>query len=104
MGIADPALLEIAGKVVFEVDPDNPYPAAFTGHVRIDYEDGSAEEISQGHMRGGVVEPLTRAEIDAKFRANVAFGNMPDADRLLDICNRIGAMDGDYTLVRGLRA
>ena len=103
-GIADPALLEIAGKVGFEVDPDNPYPAAFTGHIRIDYDDGSVEEIAQGHMRGGMVEPLTREEIDAKFRANVAFGQMDNADALLDICNQIGAMEGDYTLVKGLRA
>lgn len=102
-GISDPTLLEIASKVSFEVDPDNPYPAAFTGHVRIDYKDGHVEEFSQGHMRGGVVEPLTRDEINAKFRANVAFGNIPDADRLLDICNRIGAMDGDYALIRGFR-
>lgn len=102
-GIADPALLAIADKVGFEVDPDNPYPAAFTGHIRIDYDDGSVEEISQGHMRGGIVEPLSREEIDAKFRANVAFGQMEKADALLEICNQIGAMKDDYTLVRGLR-
>ncbi len=103
-GIADPALLDIAGKVGFEVDPDNPYPAAFTGHVRIDYTDGRVEEINQGHMRGGIDEPLTREQIDAKFRANVAFGQLQNADVLLDICNRIGAMQSDYTLVRELRA
>ena len=103
-GIADPALLEIAGKVGFEIDPENPYPAAFTGHIRIDYADGSVEEINQGHMRGGIEEPLTREEIDAKFRANVAFGKLDTADAILDICNRIGAMEGDFSLIRGLRA
>ena len=102
-GIADPALLDIAGKVGFEVDPDNPYPAAFTGHIRIDYEDGTIEEISQGHMRGGIAEPLTRDEIDAKFKANVAFGNLGTADEILNICNEIGTMKGDYTLVKGFR-
>ncbi len=102
-GIADPDLLAIAGKVGFEIDPDNPYPAAFTGHVRIDYVDGRVEEISQGHMRGGVDEPLTRDEIDAKFRANVAFGAVEEADRLLAVCNRIGAMGGDYRAVREFR-
>jgi len=102
-GIADPALLNIAGKVGFEVDPDNPYPAAFTGHIRIHYEDGSTEEISQDHMRGGIVAPLTRQEIDAKFKANVAFGQLETADEILDICNQIGSMKGDSTLVRGLR-
>ncbi|MFT7059416.1 MAG: 2-methylcitrate dehydratase PrpD [Pseudorhodobacter sp.] len=102
-GIADPALLQIAGKVGFEIDPENPYPAAFTGHIRIDYDDGSVAEISQDHMRGGIAEPLTRAQIDAKFRANLAFGQMENADALLGICNQIGAMEGDYKLVRGFR-
>jgi 2-methylcitrate dehydratase PrpD len=103
-GIIDPGLLDIAQKVGFEVDPDNPYPAAFTGHIRIDYTDGRVEEIAQGHMRGGMVEPLTRDQIDAKFRANVAFGQMENADALLAICDSIGAMQGDYTVIRGLRA
>ncbi|MDG1378265.1 MAG: MmgE/PrpD family protein [Yoonia sp.] len=103
-GIADPKLLDIAGKVGFVVDPENPYPAAFTGHIRIDYDDGSVEEVNQGHMRGGIVEPLTRSEIDAKFRANVAFGKLENADALLAICNQIGAMEGDFTLIRRLRA
>jgi hypothetical protein len=31
-------------------------------------------------MRGGVEEPLTRDEIDAKFRANVAFGGHENAE------------------------
>lgn len=52
--IADSALLDLAEKVGFEIDPANPYPDAFTGHVRQDYADGSSEEIEQGHMRGGV--------------------------------------------------
>lgn len=102
-GIADFALLDIAGKVSFEVDPNNPYPAAFTGHIKIDYDDGSVEEISQGHMRGGMVEPLSRVQIDAKFRANVAFGKLATADALLAICDQIGAMKGDFKLIRGLR-
>ena len=96
-------LLEVASKVGFEIDPENPYPAAFTGHIRIEYVDGSIQEISQGHMRGGVVEPLTRDEIDSKFCANVAFGDSSDEKRLLDICNRIGAMEGDFSIIRGLR-
>ncbi|WP_265502587.1 MmgE/PrpD family protein [Paracoccus beibuensis] len=97
--IADRQLLELAGKVGFEVDPDNPYPNAFTGHVRLTYVDGEVREIDQRHMRGGAAEPLSRAEIDAKFAANVAFGGALDGDRLLSICNHIAAMEGDHTLI-----
>lgn len=100
--ITDPALLDVAGKVGFAVDPDNPYPAAFTGHVRIEYENGHVEEIAQGHMRGGNVAPLSRAEIDAKFRANLAFGGSDAADRLLALCDRIGTGQGEAALIRGL--
>lgn len=101
--IADRDLLELAGKVGFEVDPQNPYPDAFTGHVRLTYGDGMVREVEQGHMRGGAVEPLSRAEIDGKFAANVAFGGAQDGDRLLNICNRISAMQGDHALIAQLK-
>jgi hypothetical protein len=55
-------------------------------------------------MCGGIVEPLTRNQIDAKFRANVAFGQMENAEALLAICDSIGAMQGNYTVIRGLQA
>lgn len=100
--IADPELLRIVGLVDFEVDPQNPYPAAYTGHVRIVYRDGRIEEVEQGHMRGGIEEPLTRDDIDAKFRANVAFGGHADPDALLAVCDRIGAMQGGHELIAEL--
>lgn len=100
--IADPELLRIAGRVGFEIDPGNPYPDAFTGHVRLDYADGRVEEVEQGHMRGGAEEPLTRAEIDAKFRANARFGGHEQPDRLLAVCDAIGALQGDYRLIEEL--
>lgn len=98
--LADAALMGIAGKVGFQIDPNNPYPAAFTGHLRIDYDDGRSLAASQDHMRGGVADPLSRAEIDATFRANCAFGGAtPDqAAQLLDTCNRIASGDPDSKL------
>lgn len=100
--IADRALLDIAGKVTFEIDPDNPYPAAYTGHIRIHYANGTISEADRGHMRGGVKEPLSRDEIDAKFRTNAAYGCHASADQVLELCNAIAAMSGDYTLIRKL--
>ena len=100
--VTDQELLAIAGKVVFEIDPDNPYPAAFTGHVRIEYEDGSVEEAERGHMRGGAIEPLSRQEIDDKFRANVRFGGHAAPDTVLALCDRIGAGEGNDAIIREL--
>ncbi|MEH6726784.1 MAG: MmgE/PrpD family protein, partial [Hyphomicrobiales bacterium] len=98
--INDPELLAIASKVDFEIDPDNPYPAAFTGHIRIEYADGTIIEEEQDHMRGGAKEPLTRQEINDKFRANLRFGQITDTESILDVCDRIAAGDDDTTLLR----
>ncbi|MDF1608703.1 MmgE/PrpD family protein [Hoeflea sp. YIM 152468] len=100
--IKDPDLLAIAGKVGFEIDPDNPYPAAFTGHVRIEYEDGSIEEAERGHMRGGPTEPLSRQDIDDKFRANMRFGGHAAPDTVLALCDRIAAGEGNDALIKEL--
>lgn len=100
--IADPDLLRLCALMDFEIDPDNPYPAAYTGHVRIHYSNGRIEEAEQGHMRGGIEEPLMREEIDAKFTANARFGGHVAPEKLLDVCNRIAAMQGGPELIEEL--
>jgi 2-methylcitrate dehydratase PrpD len=100
--ITDPDLLDLAGRVGFVIDPDNPYPSAYTGHVRIKYRDGTEVEVRQGFLRGGRDAPLTPDEIDEKFHTNCRFGHYPGADSLLSVCDRIGSMTGDYQLIREL--
>jgi len=100
--VTDPELLALAAKVDFEIDPGNPYPAAFTGHVRIEYEDGRIEEAERGHMRGGATEPLSRQEIDDKFRANMRFGGHADPDAVLALCDRIASGEGHDAIIREL--
>ena len=72
--VADPRLRAIAGKVRYEVDPDNPYPNEYTGHIRVRLKDGSTLEERQAHIRGGKHEPLSRADVEEKFRGNCAYG------------------------------
>lgn len=83
--VRDAAVLALAAKVSYEVDPQNEYPANYTGHVRAVLKDGSVREEFQPCLRGGVRAPLTRADIVRKFRANLAYGGMAAerADRLL---------------------
>jgi 2-methylcitrate dehydratase PrpD len=76
--VRDPGLLALAAKVRYEVDPANEYPRNYTGEVRVTLRDGSLREARQPHLRGGVREPLGRAEIAAKFRANAAYGGWPE--------------------------
>lgn len=71
---ADPAVRVLAAKVRYVVDPANPYPAEYTGHLRARLKDGTVVEERQDHLRGGAHEPLPRAAIEAKFFANAAFG------------------------------
>ena len=72
--VRDPRLRALAAKVRYEVDPDNPYPNEYTGHVRVRTRDGSVVEERQPHMRGGAHEPLSRADVEEKFRGNCAYG------------------------------
>jgi 2-methylcitrate dehydratase PrpD len=69
----------LAAKVRYEIDPQNPYPRAFTGHLRATLRDGRTVEERQPHFRGGAQEPLTQAEIEAKFAANAAYGGWSPA-------------------------
>jgi len=77
--VADPAVLGAAAKVKYVIDPDNPYPNAFTGHIHVTLNDGRVMEVRQAHFRGGAEEPLTRDDILAKFRLNARHGGWGDA-------------------------
>jgi 2-methylcitrate dehydratase PrpD len=75
--VRDPRLLALAGKVGYEIDPHNPYPDEFTGHVRLVLSNGASVEERQAHFRGGAHEPLSRADLVEKFRLNCAHGGWP---------------------------
>jgi 2-methylcitrate dehydratase PrpD len=72
--VRDPAVLALAAKVRYQIDPNNPYPKNFTGHIRAVLRDGTVAEERQPYMRGGAQEPLTRADIEEKFLLNVRHG------------------------------
>jgi 2-methylcitrate dehydratase PrpD len=72
--IRDPQVLALAAKVKFAIDPDNPYPNNYTGHVRATMKDGSVIEERQPYLRGGAQEPLTRQDVTGKFALNAQHG------------------------------
>jgi 2-methylcitrate dehydratase PrpD len=84
--VKDERILALSSKVRYEVNPNDPYPKAYTGHVRMTLKDGRVFEERQPHIRGGAQEPLTRAEIEAKFRGNCEHGGWTAdrAQRFLD--------------------
>ncbi len=76
--VHDEAVLALAAKVRYVIDPDNPYPNGFTGHIRAVLKGGSVIEERQPHFRGGANEPLTRADIEEKFALNARYGGWDD--------------------------
>jgi 2-methylcitrate dehydratase PrpD len=72
--IRDERVLALAARVKFVIDPDNPYPNNYTGHIRATLRDGSVVEERQPYLRGGAQEPLTRQDVTDKFRLNAEHG------------------------------
>jgi 2-methylcitrate dehydratase PrpD len=89
--VRDTAMLALAAKVRYQIDPKNSYPKNFTGHIRATLRDGTAVEERQPHMRGGAQEPLTRADVEEKFLLNAAHGGW-SAARAADALKLIGAL------------
>ena len=84
----DPLLRALAAKVRYVVDPANPYPKRFTGHLRVTLDDGTVHEHRQDFFKGGAGHPLSDAELRRKFDANGAHGGMT-ADEAGRIASRI---------------
>jgi 2-methylcitrate dehydratase PrpD len=101
--VRDPAVLALAAKVRYVVDPNNPYPNAFTGHIRAVLKDGRVVEERQPHFRGGAKEPLTQADIVEKFALNVRHGGWDEARANAALKTLARLYDGqiDLTTLRG---
>jgi 2-methylcitrate dehydratase PrpD len=102
--VHDPAVRALAGKVRYVVDPDNPYPRQFTGHVRVTLKSGEVREASQGHFRGGRDEPMSAEALEAKFIANCIYGgwNANRAHSALVVLRALRAAPRvDLTALRG---
>ncbi|MFL6929011.1 MAG: MmgE/PrpD family protein [Xanthobacteraceae bacterium] len=72
--VRNAGVLALAAKVRYEIDPANPYPNEYTGHVRAVLRDGRIIEERQPHLRGGGHEPLTRRDLEEKFTLNAQHG------------------------------
>lgn len=96
--VKDPRVRALMAKISYIIDPANPYPKNYTGHIRAILKDGTVREVRKPHMRGGAHEPLPEAEIRTKYRDNALFGgwNMARSYRLsaaLEMVTHDGAVD-----------
>jgi len=101
--IRDERVLALAAKVKFVIDPDNPYPNNYTGHIRATLRDGSVVEERQPYLRGGAREPLTRQDVTDKFRLNAEHGGWSAAQSDAALKLMAGLYDGrvDLSSLRG---
>jgi 2-methylcitrate dehydratase PrpD len=77
--VKDAELLRVSQRVSYVVDPQNPYPKQFTGHVRVHLKNGRVLEARQGHFRGGVDAPLSDQDLRAKYHANCVYGGWSES-------------------------
>ncbi len=101
----DPALLALAARVRYTVDPDSPFPRSFPGRVRVRLVDGRMVEAHEPENRGGPGQPLTESEVVEKFRDNAGrtlpgfqlreiekaaldLENLDDVGALMTLCRR----------------
>ena len=64
----DPEVLRVAARVGYELDDTIDYPRQFVGDVAITLAGGDVVRERQDRPRGGPDAPLTRGELEAKFR------------------------------------
>ena len=101
--VGDQRVLALAAKVRYVIDPDNPYPNSYIGHVRAILRDGSVVEERQPHLRGGAQEPLTRQDVIDKFRLNAKHGgwSTTQSDAALQLMAGLFNRRIDLTSLRG---
>jgi len=101
--IRDPRVLALAAKVTYTIDPQNPYPRSFTGHIRATMKDGRVIEERQPHLRGGAHEPMTRQDVVDKFVLNAVHGGWTGAqsDAALELMATLYDGRIDLSLLRG---
>ena len=80
--VRDERVVALAARIRYRIDPANPYPGNFTGHVRARLADGRIVEERQPHLRGGAHEPLTRGDIKKKFMHDFRHGGWDDVRAL----------------------
>jgi 2-methylcitrate dehydratase PrpD len=86
-------LRALAAKVSYVVDPANPYPKQFIGHLRITLHNGEVHEHHQGFFKGGVDHPMSDADLQQKFLANCRYGQVSDEQAQM-LLQQLGSVFG----------
>jgi 2-methylcitrate dehydratase PrpD len=96
-------VLALASRVGYDLDPTIDYPRQFVGHVRVRLRDGRVLEEWQDHPRGGPDAPMTRDEIESKFRGNASLAVSADqASRVIQSVDALATAPSLRSLMESL--
>ena len=96
----NPEVLELARKVEYAVDAAFPGPGRFKGAVRVTLKDGRVLEEIEEYNRGSAENPMSEAELRAKFDDNAGgFLSAAQRDRLAQEIARTESLPDAQTLV-----
>jgi len=83
--VARPEVLELAGRVTYETYDAKMPAAAAGGRVEVRRRDGSVRTAEVASSRGGPANPLSEAQLLAKFRLNAGPGLQSLAEAVLHL-------------------
>jgi 2-methylcitrate dehydratase PrpD len=95
--VRDPQILSVASRVGYELDATIDYPRQFVGHLRARLKDGRVVEEWQDHPRGGPDSPMSREEIESKFRGNASL--VMSGDRVSQVVRNVMGLDAEPNLL-----
>ncbi len=96
----NPEVLALARKVEYSVDPAFPGPGRFKGAVRVTLKGGRVFEEVEEYNRGSAENPMSEAELRAKFDDNAGgFLSAAQRDRLAQEIARTENLSNVQTLV-----
>jgi 2-methylcitrate dehydratase PrpD len=98
--LRNPEILALARRVSYRVDPMFPGPGRFKGAVRIVLTDGREISETQEHNLGSAENPMTPAQLRAKFDENASgVLSEPERTRLAEEIDRLDGLDDAAALV-----
>ena len=77
--LTDPAILALAARIGHEVDPNSPFPRAYSGELAVRLRDGRTLHHREEINRGAPERPLSNTGIIDKYRGNAALALSPAA-------------------------
>jgi 2-methylcitrate dehydratase PrpD len=103
--VQDPDVLRVAARVTYAVDGTIDYPRQFVGDVEVTLTDGRVIRERQDRPRGGPDAPLTREELEEKFRGNATLAvSSEQAERLVRGVRELAVAGGVADITAALTA